>query len=136
MPAFPARAKLLAVGLSHEHGFAIDEDARPQPDAQLAKIGAQLIGDREGLACNKCHAIGKTPAVAPFEAPGINLTNAAERLRYSYYPRWMLDPPRVDVSTKMPKFAADSQSTGVRSVFEGDAQRQYEALWHYIQTLK
>ena len=31
--------------------------------------------------------------------------------------------------------AADGKTTGVRNVFDGDAHRQYEALWHYIQTL-
>lgn len=135
MPAFPARAKGLAVGLSHEHGFAAEENVVPPPDAELAKVGAQLVGDDNGFSCIKCHAIGKRPPLAPFEAPGINLVSAAERLRYTYYPRWMMDPPRVDVLTKMPKFAADGQTTGVTSVFDGHAAQQYEALWHYVQTL-
>lgn len=135
MPAFPTRAKLLAVGLSHEHGFSTAENARPAHDAALAKVGEQLVGESNGLSCIKCHAIGKRPPLAPFEAPGINLVSAAERLRYSYYPRWMLDPPRVDVLTKMPKFAADGKTTGVTAVFEGHAARQYQALWHYLQTL-
>jgi mono/diheme cytochrome c family protein len=135
MPAFPARAKLLAIGLSHEHGFAVDENPTPKHDVELAKVGQQLVGDNNGFSCIKCHAIGKRPPLAPFEAPGINLVSAAERLRYSYFPRWMLDPPRVDVLTKMPKFAADGTTTGVTSVFDGDARRQNEALWHYIQTL-
>jgi mono/diheme cytochrome c family protein len=135
MPAFPARAKLMAVGLSHEHGFAVDENPVPKPSVELTKVGEQLVGDTNGFSCIKCHAIGKRPPLAPFEAPGINLVSAAERLRYSYFPRWMLDPPRVDVLTKMPKFAADGKTTGVTSVFDGDARRQNEALWHYIQTL-
>lgn len=135
MPAFPTRAKSLAVGLSHEHGFAVDENPVPPADAALAKVGAQLVGDTNGFSCIKCHAIGKRPPLAPFEAPGINLVSAAERLRYSYYPRWMIDPPRVDVLTKMPKFAADGKTTGVTGIFDGNAHRQYEALWHYIQTL-
>ena len=29
MPAFPARAALIAAGLSHEHGYALQEDPRP-----------------------------------------------------------------------------------------------------------
>lgn len=135
MPAFPARAKGLSLGLSHEHGFAIDENPTPAHDAELAKVGEQLVGENQGFSCVKCHAIGKRPPLQPFEAPGINLVSAAERLRYTYYPRWMIDPPRVDVLTKMPKFAADGKTTGVTAVFEGDAAKQYDALWHYIQTL-
>ena len=37
MPAFPARADFLAVGLSHEHGSAVNEDDRPKPMRSLPK---------------------------------------------------------------------------------------------------
>jgi hypothetical protein len=29
----------------------------------------------------------------------------------------------------------DGRTTGIRDVFEGDARKQFEALWHFIQTL-
>jgi mono/diheme cytochrome c family protein len=135
MPAFPARADLLAVGLSHEHGFRIQENDRPAADAGLADIGKKLLPQMGGLNCIQCHGVGSQPAVAPFEAPGINLLDAALRLRYSYYQRWMLDPPRVDPTTKMVKLAADGKTTGIRDVFDGDAHRQFDALWQFIQTL-
>ncbi len=79
MPAFPARAEMLAVGLSHEHGFGIDEDNQPKPDASLAAIGAKLVPQQGGFNCVNCHGIGKQAAVQPFEAPGINLRDAALR---------------------------------------------------------
>ncbi|MSQ94869.1 MAG: c-type cytochrome [Gemmataceae bacterium] len=135
MPAFPARAEMLAVGLSHEHGFGIDEDKRPRPDAKLAAVGEKLIPQQGGFNCINCHGIGKTPAIQPFEAPGINLLDAAIRLRYGYYQRWMLAPDRVDVTMRMPVFATDGKTTQLRDVFDGDARQQYDALWHYIQTL-
>jgi mono/diheme cytochrome c family protein len=135
MPAFPARAEMIAVGLSHEHGFAIDEDDRPKPDAKLAAIGEKLIPQQGGFKCNDCHGIGKQPAIQPFEAPGINLRDAAIRLRYNYYQRWMLAPDRVDVTMRMPIFATDGKTTQIREVFDGDARRQFDAIWHYIQTL-
>ncbi|MBI1833117.1 MAG: c-type cytochrome [Planctomycetes bacterium] len=135
MPAFPARADMLAVGLSHEHGFGIDDDERPMPDAKLAAIGEKLIPQQGGFNCNNCHGIGKTPAIQPFEAPGINLTDAAIRLRYNYYQRWMLTPDRVDVTMRMPVFAVDGKMTQIREPFDGDARQQFDALWHYIQAL-
>ena len=135
MPAFPARAEMLAVGLSHEHGFGIDDDERPPHDTKLAAIGEKLIPQQGGFNCNNCHGIGKTPAIQPFEAPGINLLDAAVRLRYTYYQRWMLAPDRVDVTMRMPVFAPDGKTTQIRDPFDGDARRQYDALWHYIQTL-
>ncbi|MBM3994234.1 MAG: c-type cytochrome [Planctomycetes bacterium] len=135
MPAFPARAEMLAVGLSHEHGYAINEDVRPPHDAKLAAIGEKLIPQQGGFNCNNCHGIGKTPAIQPFEAPGINLTDAAVRLRYNYYQRWMLAPDRVDVTMRMPVFAVDGKLTQIREPFDGDARKQFDAVWHYIQTL-
>ena len=135
MPAFPARAESLAVGLSHEHGFGALEDERPKPDPKLAAIGEKLIPQQGGFNCNNCHGIGKTPAIQPFEAPGINLLDAALRLRYDYYQRWMMVPDRVDVTMRMPIFAADGKTTQLREVLGGDARKQYDALWHYIQTL-
>jgi mono/diheme cytochrome c family protein len=135
MPAFPARAEMLAVGLSHEHGFGIEDDDRPKPDATLAAVGEKLIPQQGGFNCINCHGIGRTPPIAPFEAPGINLLDAAIRLRYGYYQRWMLAPDRVDVTMRMPVFATDGKTTQIRDVFDGDARRQYDALWHYIQTL-
>ena len=74
-------------------------------------------------------------SVSPFEAPGINLLDAAIRLRYEYYQRWMLAPDRVDVAMRMPVFAEDGKTTKIREVFDGDARKQFGALWHYIQTL-
>ena len=135
MPAFPARAEMLAYGLSHEHGYGVKEDPRPAPDAKLAEIGRNLIPQMGGFHCNNCHGIGKTPAIAPFEAPGVNLTDAAIRLRHEYYSRYMLDPSKVDVVLRMPTFAVDGKTTPLRDVLDGDARSQYEALWQYIQTL-
>jgi hypothetical protein len=48
----------------------------------------------------------------------------------------MIDPPHVDITTRMPKFSQDGKTTPIREVFDGDAFRQYDAVWHYIQTLK
>jgi mono/diheme cytochrome c family protein len=135
MPAFPARADLISLGLTHEHGFGQKESDRPPPDAALAELGKKLLPQMGGLNCIQCHGVGKTPPVAPFEAPGINLLDAAHRLRYSYYQRWMLDPPRLDPTTKMVKLAPDGKTTGIREVFDGDARKQFDALWQYIQTL-
>ena len=45
------------------------------------------------------------------------------------------DFPRYDLSIKMPKLAVDGRTTKLREIHNGDAQRQFEALWQYIQSL-
>ena len=101
----------------------------------MTELGKKLIGNVGGFNCISCHGVGKQPPVAPFEAPGINLLDAAQRLRYEYYPRWMLDPTRVDLAVKMPKFAADGRTTPLKETLDGDARRQFDAIWHYMATL-
>ena len=135
MPAFPARAEVLAAGLSHEHGYPSNDPPRPKPNLEQAAIGEKLTAAVGGLNCVNCHGMGKKPAVAPFEAPGINLLDAAFRIRPDYYTRWMLDVPRVDTNARMPKFTEDGKTTGIKDVLGGDASKQFDALWHFIHTL-
>ncbi len=135
MPAFPQRGKLLSQGLSAEHGFAPDEDARPKHDPDLAKIGERVAAMNSGLACHRCHAIGDKQATAPFEARSTNLSFANDRLRWGFYHRWMRDPLRIDPQTKMIKFAQDGQKTGLTDFYDGDAEKQFEAVWHYLKVL-
>jgi hypothetical protein len=47
----------------------------------------------------------------------------------------VLDPPRYDLGTRMPKLAADGRKTNVTAVMDGDARRQFDAIWQYLQTL-
>ena len=37
----------------------------------------------------------------------------------------MIDPPHVDITTRMPKFSQDGKTTPLRDVLDGDAFRQY-----------
>jgi mono/diheme cytochrome c family protein len=136
MPAFPACAEILAQGLSHEHGYSIHEPPLPPVNRELAALGAKLLPQQGGFNCIMCHGVGTRPALEPFEAPGINLLDAALRLRHEYYLRWMLNPARVDVVTRMPVFAQDGKTTALRDTLDGDAVRQFEAIWNYMRTLK
>jgi len=132
MPAFPARAKLIAEGLAAEHGYSPTTPAYPIPDEQMAATGQKLIGAAGGFSCVQCHAVGAAPPVAPFEAPAANMKYIAERLRKDYYHRWMLNPIKVDPGTKMPAFADAEGKSAIRDVYEGDAVRQFEALWQFL----
>ena len=95
----------------------------------------KLLPQVGGFNCIQCHAVGDKKAVAPFEAEGINLLDAAQRLRYEYFARWMLDPTRVEATTRMTKFTMDGKTTALTDVLDGDARRQFDAIWHYMQTL-
>ncbi len=135
MPAFPAQAKWLAIGLSHQHGFTPTKKTVVPFDKEAAQVGERIAITNAGFACNRCHAIGNKPATAPEQALSTNLSYAYQRLRYEYYTRWMLNPMRVDPRTAMIQFAPDSQTTPLKEFYKGDARQQFDAVWHYLRVL-
>jgi hypothetical protein len=136
MPAFPAYAAALAAQIEAEHGLgSTPHEAEVQPE--LARIGEQLTL-KENLDCRQCHGMGDLEPMGDEKtklAPGINFGFAKDRLRRDYYHRFVLDPPRWDISTRMPKLAVDGRTTKVTKFYQGDAAQQFEAIWHYLQTV-
>jgi mono/diheme cytochrome c family protein len=135
MPSFPTRARTLAQGLAAQHGFAPARQPPFEVDAKKAEIGYRLTLKDGGFDCVQCHGIGGQPPTATFDARGVNFAVSAERLRREYYDRWMLNPQRFDPTTKMPRFSADGIKTSLEHVHDGDAAKQFDALWHYVRSL-
>jgi mono/diheme cytochrome c family protein len=132
MPAFKARAAGIAVGFATSHGVAPTSAPIPAPDVSLIPAGQKLAGTVGGFSCVQCHAVAGAPPLAPFEAPAIDFAHVAERLRKPYYDRWMHDPIAVDPTTKMPRFGDDDGLTPLRDTLDGNANKQYDAIWQYL----
>jgi mono/diheme cytochrome c family protein len=135
MPAFAGRGQAIAQGLALEHGFAA-QSALPlakeaAAKADLAAVGQKLVSRDGGFACITCHSIVDTKAISPFEAPAPNFVHATTRLTHDYYLRWMRKPMRFQPGTKMPQFSEDGRTT-LKEILEGDADRQFEAIWNYL----
>ncbi|HEV7403571.1 MAG TPA: c-type cytochrome [Chthoniobacteraceae bacterium] len=133
MPSFATYADGLAAGLAHQHGFSAAEPPKLAADPEKAKAGETLLGEAGGFNCITCHGVGERKPTQVFEAPGINLALTAGRLRSEYYLRWVLFPQRIDPETKMTKFADEQGKTPLTQLFDGDANRQYDAIWHDLQ---
>ena len=87
---------------------------------------------RDNVGCVTCHAVGARMPVALFEVQGINFDRVAERLRYDWFRRWMLDPPRYEPASKMPKYADDAGRTAF-ALLGGDAGAQFDAIWNLLR---
>ncbi len=138
MPKFPAYAATLAEGFAAEHGVDPTVEDSWNADPKLAELG-NALAQRTALDCRQCHAVGNQPAQGDDKtkiAPGINFALVRDRLRHDYYQRFTLDPPRFDLNTKMPKLAPDGKKTKITTILEGDARRQFDAIWHFIGTSK
>ena len=138
MPAFAAYAKPLADGLARQHGIDPAESAVDDAgDSDLVEAGKALTL-QNGLDCRQCHAIGDLQPRGDKDtkiALGINFAHIRDRMRHDAYHRFMLDPPRYDVNTRMIKLSENGLTTKLKTYFDANAQKQFEAVWSYIQSL-
>jgi mono/diheme cytochrome c family protein len=133
MPAFPAFADGLAMGLASQHGLAPRTPAEPPLDAQAAADGRRLVSASGGFACVSCHAIGPAGATAVFEAPGINFSLVEERLQPGYFGRWIRNPQLVEPGTKMPQYFDEEGNSALADYADGDGPKTIHALWSYLR---
>ena len=135
MPAFPSHAEALAAGLHHQHGLPASPAAVEPVDEEVAAIGRDLVrGDR--LGCHSCHALGDEPALGgEGSEETIDFALVRRRLRRPYFDRFLRDPQRILPGTKMPQFVDEDGYTGLYDVLDGEAARQFDAIWHYLGSL-
>ena len=133
MPAFSRRAADLSIGFSHAAGLP-HQSAKPAPaDPEKIKTGATLTGIT-GFSCAACHAVDEKAAFAVFEGEGPNLKDAGTRLRNEYFHLWMSSPIRQWPGTIMPAYATEGR-TALAQHYEGDAKKQFEAIYQYLISL-
>jgi mono/diheme cytochrome c family protein len=133
MPAFKSRAKLLAEGMAEQQGYAPKTRDEGPIDEAAAKIGHKLIGKDNGLSCISCHAVNDMPALEVFESEGVNLGLTSARLLKPYFFRWMRNPLAIDPQTKMPAFFGEDGKSALTDYYDGDGERQVNALYEYIR---
>lgn len=137
MPAFPAYSAALAHGFAAEHGVAAGDHESVPLDPDRVRIGEELTR-QTGLDCRQCHAIGDQQPRGDEKtaiALGINFVHIGDRMRPEAYRRFIMDPPRYDVTTRMIKLSADGLTTHLKHYFDGDAKQQFDAIWQYIESL-
>lgn len=130
MPSFTLKAKSLSEGMARMHGILPEAAPAVVTDPANVEIGKQLTG-AQGFGCTTCHGIGDAKPTAAFEVEGVNLKLTPERLRAEYFYHWMDNPRAVTPSTKMPRYSEENKSQR-SDVLEGDAHKQFEAIWQYL----
>src|SRR5258707_4046070 len=91
-----------------------------------------MLGKVADFPCISCNAIGKVYPAKVLESEAPNLAHATERLLPDYYRRWLRNPPAIDPLTKMPVYFEEGKSPLI-DVFDGDADKQIEALWQFLR---
>lgn len=135
MPAFPAYASVLAHGMAAEHGVSFEEPLPELGNFKNVEMGRRLTLRDGGLDCRQCHGVGNEQPRGDAStqiALGINFALTRSRLRPEFALRQMLDPPRYDIGSRMPRFAPDLRTTAAKQIENGDARKQFESLKEFI----
>lgn len=109
--------------------FPVTPLPKPRKEAEvITKLGAQLIGDK-GMNCITCHYFAGEKAGA---VGAIDLVHSTgKRLRPEWFAGFLRHPFRFKPVTLMPQFFPDGKSTRPE-IADGDAQKQIDAMWHYL----
>ena len=104
-----------------------DEAPQERADAALASAGSRLVTS-DGFGCTSCHKIGDvTPAKAPLHQLGSDLSDLGQRVRPSWFRRWLHNPARINPRSEMP-----SVQHPVDGVLDGSLEEQIAAVWHVL----
>jgi len=132
MPRFqfaPGEAEALA-------DWLITADRIPQraapPEATLAENALLTAGSRlvtsDGFGCASCHAIGKwSPKQDNLAARGTDLSLVGQRIRRSWFDRWVHNPARI-----VPRMEMPSIEIPVAGVLDERLDDQITAVWNVL----
>ena len=109
------------------------DDPRPDdPTTEVSlmdtKYGRRLLGVK-GMACITCHTYGPYPSLG---VPAIDLTQMSHRLKRSWFRDYLIHPASLRPGTRMPSFFPEGKSVN-EEVFDGDSERQIQALWGFLE---
>lgn len=127
MPAFPSdEMATLSAHLARADHVAQQVDLPIDP--KLADAGRQIFD----VGCVQCHPLRNSalPGVI-----GIDLQSPAPRLQPTWFHEFLLDPASLKPRTRMPTFFKGGVGQ-LKTVLDGDADRQIDALWSYLNDPK
>ena len=106
MPQYhPQHVGVLADGFAKAAGLEPGAGPPPRSLTSFQYVeGRKMLGtltDQGGLGCIACHSWGDRESLGE-QRP--NLANAADRLRYDWFMRWMRGPTRIRPGTSMPSY--------------------------------
>lgn len=100
--------------------------APPIATAEASHAGRKLLGTT-GLACVACHNLGGHASTG---VPGLDLATSGNRLQWTWFRRYLLDPQGTRPGT-MPSFWPGGVAVN-REILAGDAEKQVLAIWSYL----
>jgi mono/diheme cytochrome c family protein len=107
-----------------------DEMQTVSHDVPLTDVpfeGRKLCGNT-GLSCIKCHSYNGNTGGG---LGAIDMLMMTQRLRPEWFQRYLKDPIKYRPGTRMPNSFVDGRSA-ITNVFDGDPDKQIDAMWQYL----
>jgi mono/diheme cytochrome c family protein len=117
-------ALLERVDAVEPYPLALPEGGDAEREAR--DVGRKLLGSTGG-ACVSCHAFNGRDSVL---RSGIDLVTSYERLRPSWFARFLISPQTYRPGIVMPESWPDGVS--VHAELDGSTERQLAALWYFL----
>lgn len=106
-------------------------ESRVESDREREKLmrqaGRDLVGDK-GLNCIACHNFNGKPSPGN---QGIDLATSYTRLQPAWFESYLRNPGAYRPRTVMPAAWPNGEAM-LKTVLDGDADRQIEAIWYYL----
>ena len=100
------------------------------PSALATELAAARLVTAEGFGCQSCHKIGSVqPPQVAINAQGTDLTMLGDRIRPSWFRRWVHNPARIVPRMEMPAI-----QVAAKGVLNDDLDLQLAALWKTLNT--
>ena len=123
-------ASLVAHLVSHDRIPEKQIVAPELPGGKATELAAARLVTAEGFGCQSCHKIGRAePPKVAINAHGTDLTMLGDRVRSSWFRRWVRNPSRIVPRMEMPAI-----QVAVKGVLHDDLNMQLAALWKTLNT--
>lgn len=136
MPAYGPAANELVQALAEADGDLPSGPEMPATrsvDFTAGPLHGPTLVSSQGYACVSCHVWnGRMLAEQDPGSTGPDLLRVAGRIRRDWFDRYLESPTRAHPGTPMPVIFPRGEPATIRTVLEGDAGRQKDALWSYF----
>jgi len=128
MPIYADHAKALAAAFVSADRIESMTSSASKPNNQASQ--AVLTAGRElfDSGCVQCHAFRGEALPGTI---GIDLSDVGTRIHREWFEAFLRNPAGLKKNTRMPTFFPDGK-TAVPQILDGDATRQIESLWAYL----
>ncbi len=128
MPIYADHSKALATAFVNADRIESTTSSAAKPNNQTSQAIQTAGRELFDSGCVQCHAFRGESLPGTI---GIDLADVGTRIHREWFEAFLRNPASLKKNTRMPTFFPDGKSA-VPQILDGDATRQIESLWAYL----